>query len=153
MGRRRFLRDALCTWLPRAAVRVLELDREELGRVGEELAARALVADGWRVLGRRVRTPCGEVDLFVARGAERAVVEVKTARLPDGMAPSAQRFPPAVRVDDQRLARLRRAARFLGVANARVDVLEVVVHARGRRIELRHRPALERPMRPRSGRP
>ena len=138
----RLARRALCAFLPRLAVCLPSLDREELGLAGEELAARALARAGWRVLGRRVRTPRGEVDLFVERGPVRAVVEVKAGRLPVGLEPAAQRFPPGLRVDEARLARLRRAARFLGVREGRVDLVEVVVHPRGLRVELRHHAAL-----------
>lgn len=43
----------------------------------EAVAVAALVADGWAILGRRVRTPAGEVDIVAARGAMLAFVEVK----------------------------------------------------------------------------
>jgi putative endonuclease len=43
----------------------------------ETLAAAALERDGWRVLGRRLRTAAGEVDLVAERAGLLAVVEVK----------------------------------------------------------------------------
>ncbi|MBK9384150.1 MAG: YraN family protein [Planctomycetes bacterium] len=59
--------------------------RHELGRRGEELAAAHYRAEGYRILARRWRSACGEVDLVVERTArgqrrELAAVEVKTRR-------------------------------------------------------------------------
>jgi putative endonuclease len=50
---------------------------ERRGRKGEWLAALFLRVKGYRILDRRVRTPVGEVDLIVKRGALVAFVEVK----------------------------------------------------------------------------
>lgn len=52
-------------------------EREAKGRRGEALAAWYLRLKGWRVLGRRVKTPRGELDLVVRRGRTVAFVEVK----------------------------------------------------------------------------
>lgn len=54
------------------------MDRAELGRRGEEAAARWYRLRGFRVLARNFRTRMGELDLVVRRGALLAVVEVKT---------------------------------------------------------------------------
>jgi putative endonuclease len=50
------------------------------GLFGEEVVADQLVADGWRVLGHRVRTRVGELDLVARRGDDVVFAEVKTAR-------------------------------------------------------------------------
>ena len=47
------------------------------GVAAEAVAVAALLADGWAVLGQRLRTPAGEVDIVVARGEMLAFVEVK----------------------------------------------------------------------------
>jgi putative endonuclease len=51
--------------------------RERAGRLAELLAAAFLVAKGYRILGRRVRTRLGEIDLIAVRGRRLAFVEVK----------------------------------------------------------------------------
>jgi putative endonuclease len=50
---------------------------ERRGRRAEWLAALALMCKGWRPIGRRVKTPVGEIDLIVTRGRVLAAVEVK----------------------------------------------------------------------------
>lgn len=50
---------------------------EREGRNGEWRAAAWLKLKGWRVLGERVKTPRGEIDLIVKRGGVVAFVEVK----------------------------------------------------------------------------
>lgn len=47
------------------------------GHRGEWLAALWLMLKGYQILGFRVRTPFGEVDLLARRGCILAVVEVK----------------------------------------------------------------------------
>ncbi|MCW2928257.1 MAG: putative endonuclease related to Holliday junction resolvase [Thermoleophilia bacterium] len=51
----------------------------QTGIFGEEAVADALVEDGWRVLGHRVRTRVGELDLVARRGSTIVFAEVKTA--------------------------------------------------------------------------
>lgn len=47
------------------------------GRRAEACAALWLMAKGYRILGFRLRTPQGEIDLLAQRGQVLAVVEVK----------------------------------------------------------------------------
>lgn len=53
------------------------LTRYRRGRFSELVAAAVLMAKGYRILGRRVRTPYGEIDLIAVRGQRLAFVEVK----------------------------------------------------------------------------
>jgi len=50
------------------------------GRRGEILAALWLMAKGYRILGFRLKTRQGEIDLLAVRGRTLAVVEVKRRR-------------------------------------------------------------------------
>jgi putative endonuclease len=54
--------------------------RKALGRLGEELAAQALAARGYRIRERNWRCPDGELDIVAEDGDVLAFVEVKTRR-------------------------------------------------------------------------
>ena len=83
---------------------------EQGGRRAETIAAWWLRLKGWRILGQRVRTPVGEVDLVARRGRTLAFVEVK-ARAGESAA--------AIALDDFRLRRVARAAEALSMRYAR----------------------------------
>ena len=96
-------------------------------RRGEVLAALWLMAKGYRILGFRLRTPYGEIDLVARRGQVLAAVEVK-ARTSLEAALEA--------VSPHQRERLRRAIRALaarrrGLENARVR-LDLMALAPGR---------------------
>ncbi len=61
--------------------------RHELGRRGEELAAKHLVALGYRILGCNVVNKLGELDIVAVDGQTIVIVEVK-ARAKSTLAPS-----------------------------------------------------------------
>ena len=79
---------------------------------------------GWRVLGMRIKTPLGEIDLLTRRGDVIAVVEVKRRRtLPEAALGA---------VGPSQRARLRRAGetlvarrRNLAGCSVRLDLLAV----------------------------
>ncbi len=139
------LRRALAHLAPRLFLRCARASRAELGLAGEELAARWLLRRGWRLRGRRVVTPEGEVDLWAEREGRSWVIEVKTGRLrrspPIRGVPSAPRWDlrwrPGQRIDRGQLRRLFRAARHLGRGCGRssgVLLVEVLVSPDGRAI-------------------
>lgn len=96
------------------------LAAEKRGRQGERIAAWWLRLKGWSILDRRVRTPAGEVDLVVRRGAMVAFVEVK-ARRSDAALDEA--------IDMRRLTRVAAAAESLAARylksgdDMRIDVI------------------------------
>ena len=53
-------------------------DAERRGKRGEGWAAWYLRLKGYRIVGRRVRTPLGEIDIIARRGRVTAFVEVKS---------------------------------------------------------------------------
>jgi putative endonuclease len=53
------------------------LARYQRGWLSEWIAAALLTAKGYRILGRRVRTPYGEIDLVAVRGSRLSFIEVK----------------------------------------------------------------------------
>ena len=104
--------------------------KDEVGRYGEDVAARHLTLAGWEVLARNWRCEFGELDIVAVDGDELVAVEVKTRR-------SAAFGSPQEAVTHAKLTRLRRLAaawldqqsrRFGGV---RVDVIAVTVARAG----------------------
>src|SRR5882672_1426622 len=77
--------------------------RYRRGRLSEWLAAAALLAKGYRILGRRVRTPYGEIDLIAVRGRRLAFVEVKRR---------ATRLEGEAAITPRQAGRIARAAEF-----------------------------------------
>jgi putative endonuclease len=102
------------------------------GLDAEAIAAAALAQDGWQVLGRRLRTEAGEIDLAVEKDGLLAMVEVKHRPT---LAGAAAALGPRQR------ARLLAAAEILlaenpgwGRAGVRFDVLVVDAAGAVRRI-------------------
>lgn len=58
----------------------MSLDTQELGQLGERMAAAWLRRRGWTVVGRRFRSGHRDIDLVARRGGEVAFVEVKARR-------------------------------------------------------------------------
>jgi putative endonuclease len=80
------------------------LAAEKRGRQAERIAAWWLRLKGWQIVGRRMRTPAGEVDLVARRGAMLAFVEVKNRRSEAEL---------DLAIDERRLARVAAAAEIL----------------------------------------
>lgn len=96
----------------------------ELGRVGEQLAARHLRRKGLKIVRRSVRDRLGEIDLIALDGRRVVFVEVKTR--------ATKRHGSAVEaVDRIKQQRLHRAANFflkrhhLWDASTRFDIVAV----------------------------
>jgi putative endonuclease len=106
------------------------VQRQALGRFGEQYAARRLAERGLVVLDRNWRCETGEIDLVLRDGPVLVVCEVKTRR-------STRFGSPLEAVTADKAARLRRlAARWVeahGVrpAEIRIDLVGVLVPRHG----------------------
>jgi putative endonuclease len=109
--------------------------RHTLGRVAEDVAARALVAAGLTITERNVRFGEGEIDLVCREGGV-VVVEVKCRR-------AGWDHSPAAAVSWHKQRRLTRLAqhylkwRRLQGLRCRFDVVAVTLDARGA-LDVRH---------------
>lgn len=107
--------------------------KDALGRYGEELATRHLVADGFVVLERNWRCDLGEVDILARDGDVLVVCEVKTRR-------DVRHGTPFEAVTERKLHRLERlglrwmAERGVRPASLRVDVVSVLRPVTGRAV-------------------
>lgn len=124
--------------------------RQELGALGEKVAARWYVQRGWRVLSRRFRSGHRDLDLVVEKGGTVAFVEVKARR-------NALFGDPVEAVGWRKRRELARSAQAwmdrVGRTQApaareyRFDVVGVL--AAGGRVRIRHvENAFELPVRP-----
>lgn len=86
------------------------------GRTAEVIAVLWLMARGWRIVGFRVPSPLGEIDLLARRGGVLAVIEVKRRRTLDEALEA---------VSAHQRQRLRAAAR--GLAARRADLSDLSV--------------------------
>lgn len=90
--------------------------RQRRGLVAEQIAALLLIAKGYRILGRRVRTGAGEIDLIARRRQRLAFVEVKRrASLSDCEAA----------ITDRQRRRVRRAADLWLARRASLQTLDL----------------------------
>ncbi|MGA6949004.1 MAG: YraN family protein [Solirubrobacterales bacterium] len=103
--------------------------RLELGRRAERLVAMRLELAGWRLVGRNVRLPSGELDIVALDGSTLVFVEVKAGRAGATVGPE----HPAHAVGRRKQLKLRRLAREWiaerrgpsGVSGYRFDVVGV----------------------------
>ena len=103
------------------------MNRAERGRAAEDAAAALLEAHGYRIVGRNVRLPGGEIDIVARDGDTVVFVEVK--------ARASASFGSAVQaVDRSKRATLRTiAADWLQIAAPRAKArFDVVTFDRGR---------------------
>jgi putative endonuclease len=104
------------------------------GREGEDCAARFLADRGYRVIGRNVRVPGGEMDAICLDGPTLVIVEVKRR--------DSHRFGSALgAVDARKKATLRRiAADYAQIVAPSAPIRFDVVTIEGRQLRL-HRNA------------
>ncbi len=153
---RRTLRRLVASLSPAVFVRFYSPTDPELGALGEEVAARHLRARGYTILGRRVKSPLGEIDVLARDGATTVCVEVKSGRVSAVLRRKGEprtldlRWRPGLRVDRSRLARLRRCARALARTDrrpARADLIEVLLDAEAMRWHVIHHQHPREPLR------
>jgi putative endonuclease len=103
--------------------------RQRLGRRAEQLVADRLGRSGWRIIGRNVRLPSGELDVVALDRGTLVFVEVKAGRAGTTLGPER----PAHAVGRRKQLKLRRLAREWiaerrgpsGVLDYRFDVVGV----------------------------
>lgn len=109
------------------------MHKDELGRFGEELAARHLHQCGMEVLDRNWRTRTGEIDIVARDGGTLVICEVKTRR-------SVEFGHPLAVITPVKLRRLRQLAcewtraHEVRPRDIRLDVIGILSPREGRPI-------------------
>jgi putative endonuclease len=112
-------------------------ERDALGQRGENVAARYLRDQGYKILERNFRCELGEVDIIARDGRTLVFAEVKTREQDDPM--------PEDQVNQVKRHQLTKAAKFYlsryGIPQppARFDVV-AIVWPNGREPQIRHTP-------------
>jgi len=89
-----------------------ETERQRIGRIGEDVAARYLRGRGFSVLERNYRKKWGELDIVAERGGAIRFVEVKTVtrdNVRGAVSGSGEEYLPEENVHPWKLKRLHRA--------------------------------------------
>lgn len=95
---------------------------EKRGRSAEWIAALWLMGKGYRILGHRLRTPFGEVDLAAWKNNTLVIVEVKSRR---SLALGAQSISPRSQERIMRAAQILAGRWRLNAAPIRLDLVVV----------------------------
>jgi putative endonuclease len=120
----------------------MTVQRQQLGRLAEDLVATRLVTAHWEILERNARTRYGELDIVALGGRTLVFVEVKAGRADSAYGPER----PVHAVDRRKQQRVRRlATAWLGerrglpyYSEIRFDAVGVSFDRAGRAIEFEH---------------
>jgi putative endonuclease len=114
-------------------------ERQNLGKWGEEEAARYLEGQGLEIVERNYSCPRGEIDLVARQGERLVFVEVKTKT-------AVEHLPPRYSVNRRKQGQIIRTARWylkekkLSRPRCRFDVVEIIGSGAGRPEKLTHLP-------------
>jgi putative endonuclease len=109
--------------------------REEIGKIGENAAARHLQSQGYAILERNWTCAAGEIDIVARHRDTLVFVEVKT-RTSDEFAAPAESVTAHKRRHLIACAKMFLAARAKGECPCRFDIVEVLLTPRGRIIQI-----------------
>lgn len=110
--------------------------KDDLGRLGEQLAAAQLERAGMRIVARNWRCDAGEIDIVAIDGSTLVICEVKTRSSLRFGAP-VEALTPSKIERIYRLASIFRRQHRVGVSRVRYDVVSVLA-PRGYRPTIQH---------------
>lgn len=111
--------------------------KQQVGRWGEEVAARFLEERGYRILARNLRTAYGEIDLIVEKEGMTVFVEVK-ARTGEGFGRPEEAITPSKRSHLINAIQAYWQAQPEGQSGWQVDVIAVQGRPGGKELHIEH---------------
>jgi putative endonuclease len=102
----------------------MSMQRQQLGLVGESLAAQTLIAQGYQIVEQRYRTNRGEIDIIAEEGGALVFVEVR-ARADAELGSAAESVTEAKKRRVSRMAAEYLAAHGIVNRPCRFDVVGV----------------------------
>ena len=103
----------------------MSVERQLLGRSGEDLAEKTLRRHGYTIVDRNYRCHCGELDIIAKNGETLVFIEVKT-RSNDRYGPPQEAVTPRKQRQIARTAQYYLVERGLGDCPCRFDVVSIV---------------------------
>jgi len=109
--------------------------RRQLGDAGEDLAAKVLKKQGYKILERNYVTPIGEIDIIARHQGDLVFIEVKTRRS-NKFAEPRDAVNPAKQARLQRLADYYLQRKRLGEVEMRFDVVGIIMNEGKPQVEI-----------------
>ncbi len=82
-------------------------EKQNIGALGENIAAKYLDKQGYRIIARNLRKPWGELDIIAEKQGVLVFVEVKTLKVEEGSI-----FRPEDHLSRSKLHKLKRACQL-----------------------------------------
>ena len=103
------------------------MNRQMLGRLGEDTAAEFLIRDGYRIIERNFSCKLGEIDIIAVKGDTLVFAEVKT-RLSEMFGRPAESVDARKQEHIKRTAQLYLSMRKMHPMRISFDVIEVEIN-------------------------
>jgi len=130
-------------------------EKQRIGEIGEELASRFLMKQGYRIIERNYRKPYGEIDIICEKAKRVVFVEVKTVsyeteknvfRERNGVV-SGGYYRPEDNIHPAKIARLSRAIetylmRYKKEPEWQLDILSVYLNTSAKEVKIEHLEAI-----------
>lgn len=113
-------------------------EKQNIGKLGEDIAVKYLENHGYKILGRNYRKPWGEIDIVAQQGHELVFVEVKTQRIGFGWRPEEN----ITRHKKHQLSRIintyLKQSQMCGVVDWRIDVVAIELDFETKNAKIEH---------------
>ncbi|MEK7596344.1 MAG: YraN family protein [Patescibacteria group bacterium] len=120
-------------------------EKQKIGEIGENIAVKHLVKQGYKILDRNFRKPWGEIDIIAKKNDILYFVEVKSVSYETVSYETSQNdYDPENNVDDWKIKRLNRAIQsYLGFIHApdeqqwQINIMAVFVDLENKKAKIR----------------
>lgn len=100
-------------------------EKQNIGKLGEDVAAKYLENKGYKVLERNFRKPWGEIDIVAQKGDELVFVEVKAQKMGFPWRPEENITQHKKRQLSRIINTYLKRSQVCGVINSRIDVIAI----------------------------
>ena len=115
-------------------------EKQKIGEIGENIAVKHLVKQGYKILDMNFRKPWGEIDIIAKKDNILYFVEVKSVSYETAQ----NDYDPENNVDDRKLKRLNRAIQsYLGYIHApdeqqwQINIMAIFIDLENKKAKIR----------------